>query len=639
MISKLKLIIQNYKLSLAIFSIAMILLGLVGLYVSYPKLENVRLIKPGNSVVNINNPPVLVNVSMAGNYLVEGDLKVNKFSQKKLKIIPDNCLQSLYINNQQVDLKLAESELCDFKKGFTLDLSDKLVEGSNTLQFNIKDDGGAMLLLVYPSLEDNIFLIICCLLMLPCLILVALFLMKMKWHNSIILLFLLGIVIRLIYLSYTHFNLRTHDVDGHIDYINFLLDKGALPDSKACWQCYQPPIYYTFTAGLIYLWQFFKLDFIFDSYFILQLISLVFYLIFSFFGIQIFRTIFSDNRQAASLIFSASSMFIFWPAGIIHSVRIGNDLLLYALYTAGLYYLIKWWQKNDSRELYIASILSVVAVLTKSSGAVLVLIICLCLVFRFWLNRLSLKTSFDKLIESFKINKDFKSRKKEILEKMKTDFIYITEIIISGIIFVFGGMAIFAKAVYAGDKELIGNSGSLNSALAVGNNLENYLFFDLKDFLNTPFASPWRDEGGRQYFLNYFFKTSLFGEFQIENLLNKNLAILFSFLFIVAILVVGWGFLTMTLDKLEKQLPLIINLIILPLSLAYVRVSYPFSPSNDFRYVLPFLISFIVLYFISINNFLKPTIIKYFLIILPVIFAILSLVFFLVPISSLPQIY
>ncbi|MEI6728455.1 MAG: hypothetical protein WCK98_02325 [bacterium] len=639
MFSKIKLIVQHSKIVLVVISITLILVGTLSLYLSYPRLENVKLSKPDGSVKIVDNLPILISPSVEGKYTVDGNLQINRFSQKKFKIIPDNCLQSLYINDQQVDLNMPASMLCDLKNGFTLDLSDKLKDGNNKIQFNVKDDGGAMLLLIYSSLDDPIFFILSIMVVLCVLILVGVFLLKNKWNYSLILLFLVGIVIRITYLSYTHFNLRTHDVDGHIDYINFLLENHRLPDSKACWQCYQPPVYYTLASVLVYIWRFFKLDFIFDSYLFLQTVSVFFYSVFCYYGVQIIRTVFQCLKTSKFLLFSASSMFILWPVGIIHSVRIGNDLLLYPLYAAGLYYLILWWQKNQSKDLYKASVLSILAVLTKSNGAVLVLIILLCLAFKFWLSRQQLWDDFVSLMKHFKANKTFDSRKKELLRAVRSDFVYIIEIIVAGIIFIFGGLALYAKAVYAGDKELIGNSGGLNSALAVKNNLENYLFFDVKDFLTIPFASPWVDEGGRQYFFNYFFKTSLFGEFQVENFLNKNLAILLSFLLFVAIVVVCYFLAMLNLEKVQKHLPLILNLLILPISLAYIRSSYPFSPSNDFRYVVPFLISFVVFYFLTIKDFKRSNLISNLLIILPLVFSIVSLVFFLIPVLWIPQIY
>jgi hypothetical protein len=636
---RIKSIFQSSQIVLVGISISLILISALCQYLTYPKLENLKLTKPDGVVKPIENLPILISSSVEGKYIIDADLQVNKFSQKKFKIIPDNCLQSLYINDQLVDLNLSEQTLCDLKNGFTLDLSAQLKEGDNKIQYIIKDGGGAMLFLIYPSLEDPIFFTLSIAIVLCVLVLLALVLLKNKWSYSLILLFLVGIVIRITYLSYTHFNLRTHDVDGHIDYINFLLENHKLPDSKACWQCYQPPVYYTITSALIYIWRFFKLDFIFDSYLFLQIVSVFFYSVFCFYGVQIIRTIFQDIKASKFLLLSACSMLILWPVGIIHSVRIGNDLLLYPLYTAGLYYLILWWQKNKSKGLYISSSLSILAVLTKSNGAALVFIIILCLAFKFWLKREQFWKSFVSLINHFKANKAFDLRKKEFLKVARNDFVHIIEIIIAGIIFVFGGLALYAKAIYAGDKELIGNSGGLNSALAVKNNLENYLFFDVKDFLTVPFASPWVDEGGRQYFFNYFFKTSLFGEFQIENLFNKNLAILLSFLLFVAIVVVFYYLAMLNLEKVQKYLPLILNLLILPISLAYIRSSYPFSPSNDFRYVVPFLVSFVVFYFLAIKDFKRSNLITNLLTILPLVFSIVSLLFFLIPVLWTAQIY
>ena len=371
----------------------------------------------------------------------------------------------------------------------------------------------------------------------------------------------------------------------------------------------------------------------------LQILSIFLYTVFTFYAVQIIQAVFTEKNSNKFLVFSGVCMLVFWPVGIIHSVRIGNDLLLYPLYTAALYYLILWWQKSSSKFLYIASILAVLAALTKSNGLVIVIIISLCLAFKFWVNRLLFWDALVDLKKYFNTNTDPKVRKNEIVRVLSNDLRYAKQIVLASIIFLCGSAVFLAKAFYAGDKEIIGNSGGLNIALKVKNNLDNYLFFDLKDFLTTSFASPWLDEGGRQYFFNYFFKTSLFGEFEIKNLLGKNIAILLSFLFIVLLFLVINNILKLDLEKTEKNLPIILNLFLLPISLSFIRVSYPFSPSNDFRYVVPFIISFVIFYLFAISDLKKNNLIGFALYALPVIFSIMSIIFFLIPVFFLDLIY
>jgi len=128
---------------------------------------------------------------------------------------------------------------------------------------------------------------------------------------------------------------------------------------------------------------------------------------------------------------------------------------------------------------------------------------------------------------------------------------------------------------------LMGNIGTLNSALLVGNNFSNY-GLDLKDFLTVPYTNPWEDRGGRQYFWNYLLKSSMFGEFAFGKSIMQNQAIL-----------MNWIIYLLLPLKNQKQKAIMLvapSLLLFFAALIFSRYAYPFSASNDFRYIFPVVI-------------------------------------------------
>lgn len=432
-------------------------------------------------------------------------------------------------------------------------------------------------------------------------------------NKLLIVIFALGILIRLVYLSYTPFNVRTYDVDvvgGHIDYIKFVEKNHRLPDvsqkSEQCWECYQRPLYYMTAASL---YSSIKSDGNKIAYRCLQLYSLMLFSGFLFFGVLIFKRLFNDDFYTNI----ASSLLIFWPSGIIHSVRIGNEPMLYLFYAVGLFFIIKWYQENKNADIIVAAVFACLATLTKSTGIILFFVMLPFLGWKIWIS------------------------------KNKSAHFY-SAIIILGIFFV--SLTPVVKDlinVHLGNNDsgwrLAGNSWSLNEGLFVGNKLKNYTSFDVQDFLNVPYADTWHDAGGRQYFWNFLLKSSLFGEFRIDLPLNYFLATQMSaMLLIMAACIIGG--LTIAKTKIDRGFHILfLNAILLLASLVYFRVNVPASCSNDFRFIFPSLFTFIALLVLAIKNlnvanYHKLARIGY---VLVVIFIVFSVAFFINPFLMMIQ--
>jgi hypothetical protein len=124
----------------------------------------------------------------------------------------------------------------------------------------------------------------------------------------------------------------------------------------------------------------------------------------------------------------------------------------------------------------------------------------------------------------------------------------------------------------------------LHSELNLETSFGSFVYFDIKDYLMIPYNNVWKDVGGRQYFWNFFVKSTLFGEFQIWNSpLGKFLASFMNALNLILFLLMLHGILKMKI----QDLPSLLFFIALMSSIMFTRAYYSVSCLQNFRYVVP----------------------------------------------------
>jgi hypothetical protein len=209
----------------------------------------------------------------------------------------------------------------------------------------------------------------------------------------------------------------------------------------------------------------------------------------------------------------------------------------------------------------LAVIAASLAALTKSNGLTLWLII-----------------SFVYLV---KLVKNWKHKKKILWQALIL------------LLFAFTALLLYIKK--ANDPSMntwpVANLWGMPVALTVGRGWENFTYFSPTTYFQYPYISPWLDETGRQFFWNYLLKTALFGEFNFTPTplqIIYIIQILFFFLILI-FLIRSWK---IFLSLQSKYLIPLFVFSILIISLIFLRVGFPYSPSNDFRYILPILIPF-----------------------------------------------
>jgi len=530
------------------------------------RYENVRVMDDqGAYVTNVTS--FRVDTGREFTLTLTADVDYRFYNHRIIHITPDDNLVSIRLNGADLPLTMINPDrLSDWNQGFDYPLGDYLRKGWNKLEIRIHNKFGPGGLKLGIS-KFNLLYIVPFILM--AFLLIGLFFRLTAFTGADIrlrVILSLAMFIRLVYLGYTDFNVRTYDVlegGGHLDYIHFVANHFALPKPNDGWEYHQPPLYYI-TAAPVY--RFFDLIAPESADFALQLLSLSFFAGFLLVGYAIFRMMFKDKK----LLYLAVALLAFWPSGIIHSVRIGNDVLFYFLYAAGFYYLLRWSRLDDMKNLFLSVLFGTLAFMTKANGIVLVGLIGI--------------EFFVKWI----------GRKDKLRYALRRSWLIL--FVIAGLAVNFGAKIWYAMQDRSSDW-LVGNVvNTINRDLFVTNQLPNYLIFDVKTFLVQPFTSTWQDWGGRQYFWNFLLKSSLFAEFSFPYVYHEVIASFIS----VAFLLMTAMFLYLLLTYKRSDAgpfvrPLLLNLLLFIVVLILYRAKIPASCNGDFRYILPSLLSFVPL--------------------------------------------
>jgi hypothetical protein len=561
--------------------------------------------------------PLLRDTPQGAEYIISGTVYYRRWLNCSVAhLIPDDHLIAIRINRREASLaQVAPEALRDYTNGFHYNFAGYLRDGANHIEIRIKNTGGPSGLNIRPSYRDWRMAAGCLLLALLTLGLVYLLASGTAIDPVLALIFTGGFLLRALYFLNTSFDVRTHDVGGHMQYIEYLLANRTIPAIHYGWQTYHPPLYYIVAAFLYQLLRWAGITQTAQIWRGIQFLSVLLYMGFLGAALQVVkgavgkmpylvpkpgefhapgpgrendagvlrvldpdasdnpdvkpRTAFlrpGDPRRA--IVYLTFALLVFWPSGIIHSVRIGNDTLFYLFYLLGLTYLCKWWDDDSRRSLYGSFIFITLAFVTKANALVLYLVF--------------------GVVYLLKIGKA-EDKRRYLVTTAALGAIFMV-----GFGITFGRMVVLRLNNNSNDHFVVANAASLRG-VAVGNTPKNYLWFDLPSFVTEPYVNPFEDRGGRQFFWNYLFKTALVGEFSYNNPINRILTILLSVAFVLMLLYTVISLIVFS-SYLRGQLVLVLNAVILLGAAIAFRISIPAACSNDFRYILPILVSFAVFF-------------------------------------------
>lgn len=491
-------------------------------------------------------------------FQVVANFNLGSLSNKVINIIADDCIEQLFINNQEVSVQTLPSR-CDWRIGSSFELSNLLKAKNNTVNIHFSNGGGLGGLKVNGEsrLHNKYFLY---LIILPISFLWFFFVcMQFRLANSEFLFLAAGLTLKLIYFSYTGYWERSHDLmgSGHMGYIEYVSKHWLPPNPYSGWEYHQPPLYYYFAAVFHRISQFTGAV---DRHEFLQLFSLLCSSLTALFCVVTIKLLLKSDRAKGV----GTALIAFSPVHIIHSVRIGNDTFTWLCSTIAFYLCMKFLKSRSGSILISSSAASAVSMLSKYSALPnIAMSILLC----GWQFRGKLK-----------------------------NYAVVALLLLAC------GMSIFLfrqiDTIQTGHRDLISNPAALvrqMSNIAVKNNFANYTQLDFNAFLLEPFLDTEKDKTGRQYFWNVLLRSAISGEFLIPGksavIAAKLLAVTLLMLIVMFIggALLGWR------ENKEWMAWGTFYLFTCILSIAMLRYRVPVCTSGDFRYIgsaiLPFVLT------------------------------------------------
>ncbi len=468
----------------------------------------------------------------------------------------DDCVKSITINGQLVSEEVIGS--CEVDTARDMRLGSFLAPGSNEIVMRIPDTGGWQgLRVVKVSNADTLFLVVrlvTALVFSLLWLILTVHLLKPGEKRWISLLFLVGVLLRLLYFEVTPFTVRSYDADGHLEYIRYMSEHRSIPLIREGWQYYQPPLYYALTAPVYALSEYLQPQPMFSMRAV-QLFSLALSLLTLGVCVWISRMIFLKKEERVErLLFVA--FFAVFSGVIMQSVRINNDILAQCLSFTAIALCLHFWQSGSVRSWYCLIFVLAAGILAKANVLLLLPVAFLALLFQ----------------------RSHTVRERVVLGGIGlcivlslTEWLYV--------------LRMFQDF----NTDLVGNAGNLNGGLSIPNTLSAYTTFNPLQILRHPYNDAFGDEARRMYFLEYLYRSAFFGEFDLSRSLYRFSQWMLLLGFGVSAIALT-GFLTGLWRFRHEVMPLWLAFFALLAGHAFFRFLYPFSSSQDFRYSILLLV-------------------------------------------------
>ena len=327
-------------------------------WVRFPStLENFRLISPTQQAVDL---PYSFHTGK-GTYVFEGTLNQGFLSPRSLVVRVDDCLESASLDGKE--FLTTKCNQCDHCPGTRVELPADIPWGPHKLSFRMKDHGGLGVFTVREASGLRAWAAVLFWLL-------GLGLMTLCWKLNVGTRYawspLSAMVLALVYGLMTDPFTRQHDVDGHREYIEHLLNKRTMPGVKQGWETWQPPLYYALNAVWVAGTRF--IDDTSDIFLRVQAFSALLYVLCVCIAALYWKRF---NFNPATAWFGVI-LFAWMPAHLYVSARVNNDALTPLL---GLVITILSWEYMRNGRLSTVFLMSGVLVLsltTKTSSLSLV---------------------------------------------------------------------------------------------------------------------------------------------------------------------------------------------------------------------------------------------------------------------------
>lgn len=484
------------------------------------------------------------------------------YSPSEWRIIVDDCIKEFKINGQPVDLSRAKGNACDWRTGITLNLSDYLKRGANTLEIKAEDVGGLYGLKIAPvvsplkllptlgEIHPTLPLLFNGLVAFALIVYFCRFLRKQGVEYLSISLFILSAVVSLHYLHISNNDAYTNDVGWHLGYINYVLHNWLTPYAYSTITSNHPPLYYYVAAGALYLNELFIG---LPDNTMLRFVSWGFFLIFHSFNLLTLR------RAGFSGIgyYACAALLLLWPGNAHYASKINSEAMYYAITAISFYYTVSWHQDNKQHQLMSAIIFAGIAMMIRISAVISFATIGALVLVALCRRRVSIRDFFS------------------------SQWVGTTAILAGCFLVAFGGI------IYYG-----GNTSVFEAMVdKSGRPFFPFTYFlSLNYSLDKPF-NDWNTDGDG--FIAYILRTSVFGEYVWT---SPDIAVAMG-CFLVAIFwyaLLPWLFVNRA--QWQGLLPYALNLLCsLGFLVYFLRLTNTLA-AQDARYIYPALICFVVFF-------------------------------------------
>jgi hypothetical protein len=460
-------------------------LALAQLFLSIPsvRLAHIQPVNDGMQKISLNSYP---KTSSLKESLWNIEYRHNQLT--KFNFVPQGCVEYISVSGIDITRELLNLSRCDWRNGFFLDLEKHLKVGLNELRLRLKDSHGNGEIQIAAKVWETAKMKIGILVMgLSSLAFILPFFSWLGLNKSSCLFSLLSIALICFVAIYTGPYRFDNDTVSTVTYIQYLFQKRQLPGYYEIFLGFHPPLYYVLSA-LVYalafeIWPGEPLDVV--RWFSLGCFSI--FLIFSCLLIQ--RLVTHKYSQIIAL-----ALFTSWPLGCFISGRLNNEILMYCFAAIALNFLWTWLITSNQRTFIYGCIAIALACCSKASALSLWAIVVSIFVWKL----------------------SSKEYRRSLFHKPLIYLITVCCCIALSIANLGRGWS----ENYTRSQSLpllIGNKLSANVPHVMVNNSAAHLFtFNLKYFLTAPYYDISSDLSGRQYFLNSYFKSALFGSFSFS---------------------------------------------------------------------------------------------------------------------------
>ncbi len=372
-----------------------------------------------------------------------------------------------------------------------------------------------------------------------------------------LIIFCIAVVMRLTYLFVTTYEERGHDVFGHIDYINYLVDHRSLPDRDDGWQFYQPPLYYAAGALIVAGTEAigFEREFGFN---LVQILSLIVSIVVFVVCIRCANQLYSSAKYEPDTI-----IFLFFlaavPSFVYFAARLNNDVFAQLTAFISVLLLLRWWQSPHLLRWILLSVTIGLGLLSKMN--------------------MVLFLPIAGIVALAQPDIDWLKKARMVI------ILGMTSLIIAGwyVIPPFFEVEETRSAV-------IGNAEHMTGPIP--NTWNRLLVFNPVEVLRHPFNQIDGEGARRHYLWEYLFRSMFFGEFTYHPAATPA-ALIILFTGIIALAGAIWSFVLDSFKGIRSStFPLVVTTVMLLMGALAVRIQMPFSSSQDFRYSTALLIPY-----------------------------------------------